>query len=375
MPFSFRSHSRVAQHLKTRLGKRKRLAANRKRRSDVVGIQPLEERRLLSINLNGNEIFVNTFTSGNQDNSAAAVQPLTNNGTIATPATRAVVVWETDSEDGSGDGIRARRYRPDTGATMGGIISPPQITTGDQSNPAVAMRANGEFIVVWQGNGTGDADGIYFRRYNSGGVAQGNQVQVNNVTVGEQANPSISFDNSDGDFIITWESADSDGSGIFARYFSSNGAAVANQFQVNLGAAGDQSNPVITTDSDGFFVVAWDSDSPSNGKDILARKFNNSENGFPTPFGEFAVTTTAGDQTMPSISMDQDGRFIVAWAGPGTGDADGGIYARRYTQDNFPAAIEDEFLVNTITTGLQTKPSVQLHRPPTNTSQTVLGFW
>ncbi|MBI3466623.1 MAG: hypothetical protein HY000_26720, partial [Planctomycetes bacterium] len=378
MPFSLRSRSRVAQLLNaSRRGKRsKQPSSLRNRRSGLVGIQPLEERRLLSINLNGNEIFVNTaFTGGNQDDAAAAIQPLTNNGTTATAATNSVIVWESDGEDGSGDSLRFRRYNPFSGALLGGIVNPVGATLGDQSNPAVAMRSTGEFVVVWQGQGTGDTDGIFFRRFTSAGAPIGAEVLANaGFTAGVQSNPSIAIDNSDGSFIVTWESPDSDGSGIFARYFTNLGASVANQFQVNVDAAGNQRNPVVAMDGIGQFVVAWDSDSVANGKDIIARKFNNSA-GLPTPFtGDFAVTTTAGDQTLPSVSMDNPGRLIVAWAGPGAGDADGGIYARRYTEDSVPVpSPEGEFLVNSITTGVQTRPSVQLHRPPTTTSQTVFS--
>ena len=145
-----------------------------------------------------------------------------------------------------------------------------QTTTGDQSNPAVAMRANGDFVIVWQGNGATDPDGIYFRRFNSGGTALGSETRVNSDTTGAQTNPSIAIDNSDGSFIVTWESPDGSGTGIFARYFDSAGNAPSPQFQVNVTTTGEQTNPVLAMDATGFFVVAWDSDTTGTGKEIIA---------------------------------------------------------------------------------------------------------
>src|SRR5688572_2891480 len=83
----------------------------RKRRSNRVGFEPLEQRQLLSINpvlvintQNIAETLVNPGTPaasndrpGNQIEPAIAIEPLTNNGTTATAATRGVIAWETAS--------------------------------------------------------------------------------------------------------------------------------------------------------------------------------------------------------------------------------------------------------------------------------------
>ena len=38
-------------------------------------------------------------------------------------------------------------------------------TAGNQAFPTVAMQPNGSFVIVWSGNGVGDASGIFARRY------------------------------------------------------------------------------------------------------------------------------------------------------------------------------------------------------------------
>ena len=38
-------------------------------------------------------------------------------------------------------------------------------TAGAQYHPAIGVDANGRLAVAWDGNGSGDADGIYVKRY------------------------------------------------------------------------------------------------------------------------------------------------------------------------------------------------------------------
>ena len=63
----------------------------------------------------------------------------------------------------------------------------------------------------------------------------------------------------DGDFVVAWSSPDSSMSDVFARRFASNGTALGGEMQVNVYAAGSQSDPALAADADGDFVVAWTS--------------------------------------------------------------------------------------------------------------------
>ena len=56
-------------------------------------------------------------------------------------------------------------------------------TTSNQNNPAVAIDADGDFVVTWQSSDQdGDGNGIYAQRYNASGVAQGSEFLVNTFT-------------------------------------------------------------------------------------------------------------------------------------------------------------------------------------------------
>ena len=74
-------------------------------------------------------------------------------------------------------------------------------------DPKVAMDLAGDFAVTWQSYGQdGSGYGVYARRYNAAGAAQGNEFLVNTLITGNwQKTPDIGMDGN-GDFIITWSS-------------------------------------------------------------------------------------------------------------------------------------------------------------------------
>ena len=80
-------------------------------------------------------------------------------------------------------------------SSQGGEFRINTTTAGDQTYPAVAMDSAGDFTVTWTSSGQdGSAGGIYAQRYNSSGVAQGGEVQVNTTTAGDQTTPDIAMD-------------------------------------------------------------------------------------------------------------------------------------------------------------------------------------
>src|SRR5687767_635397 len=53
-------------------------------------------------------------------------------------------------------------------------------TSGPQRYPAVAMDADGDFVVVWQSNQQdGNSDGIFAQRFNAAGLPQASEFKVN----------------------------------------------------------------------------------------------------------------------------------------------------------------------------------------------------
>jgi hypothetical protein len=92
-----------------------------------------------------------------------------------------VVVWQEPS-DGSGLAVVGRRYAPD-GSALGETFRVNTFTTGDQSLPAISSKPNGGFVVAWESNGQdGSGEGIYAQKYCLGGDADGSgTVDVSDV--------------------------------------------------------------------------------------------------------------------------------------------------------------------------------------------------
>src|SRR5205823_10613147 len=115
-------------------------------------------------------------------------------------------------------------------------------TTADllkQLSPVVAMDAAGNFVVVWTRNNpyvSSDADylgNIYARLFKADGQALGSEFVVNSFTAANQGAPAVAMEPR-GNFIVAWNGAGSgDGSGVFARLFDSNGQPRAADFRVN----------------------------------------------------------------------------------------------------------------------------------------------
>ena len=118
--------------------------------------------------------------------------------------------------------------------------------------------ADGDFVVVWQSYHDGSGAGVFGQRFSSAGVAQAGEFLVNTHVTSHQFRGDVSAD-ADGDFVVVWTSQDQDGDGygVFAQRFSSTGAPVGAEFQVNSYTLDNQVVPTVAIDADGDFVVAW----------------------------------------------------------------------------------------------------------------------
>ncbi len=360
---------------------------------------------LVSPPLLGSEFRVNTATANEQNHDLSTSRSIAADG-----FGNYVVVWASQGQDGSGWGVYAQRFNA-AGVAQGGEILVNATTVGDQAYPAVAMSSNGSFVVVWKGPDA-DQGGIYAQRFNSAGVAQGAELQVNQTWTGDQENPNVAIDgvgnfvvtwsnpstatgydiyarrfdaagnilsseffvnsttadaqntaqiamNASGAFVVTWQSYAQDGSdyGIYAQRYDAAGVPQGAEFRVNTTTANRQWAAPVAMDGAGNFVVAWVSDYQDGGLGgIYAQRFNDSG---LAQGGEFRVnTTTADNQSSPNIAMKTDGEFVVVWASQGQDGALQGSYGQRYSAAG--AALGGEFRINTTTAGEQADPDVAM---------------
>ncbi|MEZ0371343.1 MAG: hypothetical protein ACAI44_19770 [Candidatus Sericytochromatia bacterium] len=266
-----------------------------------------------------------------------------------------VIVWQSQDQDGSGDGIYAQRYAS-TGQPAGSEFQVHTYTTNGQFDPHAAMDATGNFVVVWGIAGIEDDTGIYVRRFASGGNALGDQFLVNTYTESLQHHARVAIDR-DGDFVVTWMSdgRDGDQTGIAARRFGSDGNPLGSEFLVNLSISSNQVDPSVATDDQGNFVITWA--SPQNGIfRVLARQYDNT--GTPVS-GEIAVDSQTGfEQLRPRVAMDSDGDFVIVWFDSEQDGSQRGVYARRFTSEGGP--VGGTFQVNSYTNDSQVEPEVAI---------------
>jgi hypothetical protein len=104
----------------------------------------------------GSEFQVNTHTGGEQEYSTVASDALGN----------FVVAWSSVGQDGSARGVFAQRFDR-TGARHGTEFQVNTYTPGNQGyTPAVASDKDGDFVVVWNSYGQdGSNQGVFARRF------------------------------------------------------------------------------------------------------------------------------------------------------------------------------------------------------------------
>jgi len=234
-------------------------------------------------------------------------------------------------------------------------------TTNSQEWPAVAADTNGNFVIVWEStNQDGSVDGVFGRRFTGAGAARGPEFRVNSWTSSSQQSPSVAS-GPGGRFVVVWQSyfQDGDGLGLFGQRFDAFGAPQGSEFPVNAQTTDGQFSPRVATDADGNFAVVWASGPDGSQSEAFLRLFDAA--GTPQGVESQVNTFTTGRQEDPSVGFDAAGNFVVVWASGGYQDGDSiGVFARRFSAAG--TALGGEFPVNVTTLGAQRNPVVAYDR-------------
>ncbi|HEY1065675.1 MAG TPA: hypothetical protein VGE52_06190, partial [Pirellulales bacterium] len=323
-----------------------------RRRETTLAVETLERREVFDANPLGDEFAVNTVTTGPQVSGEGRPTAM-----AMDDAGNYVVVWT--SPDSRGTGVFGQRFNAD-GTKRGEQFQINTNETGNQYGPRVAMDADGDFVVTWYSDS--DASSSNFagsvRRYNNLGEAQGDEFALDASIDRYQRAPAIAMD-ADGDFVIVSMEpyVDDNNYGIVARRFNSAGEQQGSDIVVNTYNFSSQQNPDVAMDDAGNFVVTWMStDQDGSSYAVAARRFDAA--GVTLDAQDFIVnTTTTGFQGNVSVAMDADGDFIITWEGAGDGDGYG-IFAQRFNAAG--GRVGGEFVVNAITTTSQTYAAVAM---------------
>jgi hypothetical protein len=204
------------------------------------------------------------------------------NPTVATDAAGDfVIAWESLGQDpGGSTGIFAQRYAAG-GATAGGELHVNNYTVSDQNLPAAAMDADGDFVITWQGYEQGGNYGVFARRFDAGTGASGAEFKVSTTVPRFQRYAAIAMD-ADGDFVVTWQNEFGDANlgetSVDAQRFAASGARVGVEFRVNTTTLGNHRYPAAAMDADGDFVIAWagygqDPGDNANASGVYAQRY------------------------------------------------------------------------------------------------------
>jgi len=244
---------------------------------------------------------------------------------------------------------------------------PVSVTGGVDGGGDVAMRADGTGFIVTFESPDADGGGVFFKRFDANWQLVQGPVAVNTFASNNQQVPSIAMDAS-GNFVIAWQSFGQDAgdspaqSGIYARRFLADGTAIdAAEFRVNTTILSQQRDPDVAVNASGQFVIVFRTGVSLTT--ILAQSYSGitvGNNGNPTTVGGEAPvsTTTDNGETAPAVALDSVGNYAVTYQGNSQDGSGFNIRARRMNQNGTPAG--SEFAVNTVTAGDQQFPDIAM---------------
>jgi len=304
----------------------------------------------VSICLAGEEMQINTYTDSTQRDPQIARDK---NGNYA-------VVWNSEEQEGfNSKGDIYLQLFDEANLEVGEEHRVNVITQGDQERPAIGMHDDGNFVIVW--SSLTDLDSAYdikARVYKNNNPFTSEFI-VNTATAHSQTNPEVAMD-SQGGFIVVWDSWFQDGSdrGVFAQRYDKDGLKTGSEIQVNTTTTYSQARPDVKFLPDDRFLVTWESwnqddDNPS-GYGIYGQLFNTHGEKIND---EFQVNSSVENyQWFSSIESFSDSTFIVVWCSWEQDGDDGGIFLQRFDKD--AKKVGEELKVNHQTIYYQWLPRI-----------------
>jgi len=241
------------------------------------------------------------------------------NPNIALAQSSGFVVWQNMPSNGLYEQVMIQRLGPDMTGTGVAVRLGQSSSQGNELNPRVAMLSDGGGVAVWEAGTRANTD-VYARFLNSAGSFVSGALRVNIYAGGNQRDSDVAV-LSDGNVVVVWssEGQDGDGTGIYGQLFTSSGARIGGEFQVNNSASMNQSDPAVAAMNGGHFAVAWVSET-ANGRtgagapnlrgNVIGRIFDAS--GGATG-NEYRLNDGDTLASTPVLTTGSDGGFLAAW--------------------------------------------------------------
>jgi hypothetical protein len=233
-----------------------------------------------------------------------------------------VVVWDHQTTPGNFD-LRARIYGP-TGAPLTGQLSLAS-TANNETVGGVAADPQGNFVVTWTED-VGQGRTVKAQRFTSAGASVGGVMTVatsGSVGPADWYPPQVAV-SSTGGFVVTYVDvvAANGDTNVKARMFTASGA-LSKEITVSASADSRETHPSIAMDGQGRFAVAYRVGQIGEGR--IELKHFAADGGLLRTVG----VSAGPSDSAPSVGMNQAGNMVVAWHQIGGG----AIQARRVSAD------------------------------------------
>ena len=260
-----------------------------------------------------------------------------------------LVVWEDSNNsaaNGVGKDIVGVIYDPLGNAISGSIfLNSVSGSARQETNPMIAARPDGGFVVVYEFASASDNDIIY-GIYNSTGQAISHNFIENDPT-----SPSLVYNKpsvavaSDGSFFVSYQRDDGTNQEIVGRKVASDGTVgalvVVRQDGPSNGADLENArDPDTAALANGGFVTTYlvNDDFAGDNEALVEVRITNADGTNSTLISTVAQTDGQSDSN-PQVAVLSDSRFVVAW------NENGVIRARIYNQ-NGTSSLEEFNITN-----------------------------
>ncbi len=264
----------------------------------------------------GSEFQISTYTTSSQFRQS-----------IASDGTRYFTVWQSDGQDGSGEGIYGQILDND-GTDIGSEFRINKYTANDQSHPSVSSTGT-TYLVAWESREQdGDKEGIYGRIYDINNLTSSDEFQISTYTTNAQFETSTASDGTNYLAVWTSDGQDGNGFGVYGQLLNQDATKNGTEFQISTYTTNDQRKPVIASNGTSYLVV-WQSDGQDGDNDgVYAQLLDHRRNKIGS---EFQVNSyTLLDQWEPSVTS-LGGDYLIIWRSEGQNGDQGEIFAKKLT--------------------------------------------
>lgn len=255
----------------------------------------------------GREVFVNQSHGGIRPDVGAAAD-----GSF-------VVVWE-DEDQGR---VWVRRYGAN-GKPRGGEFRVSRMGGGRQDAPAVAVRPDGSFVVVWNRIPGGNRKNeLYASRFTADGRQVGSPRLVAFIGAANEDEPAAVAALPNGGFFVVWaledgftywEDGDRPSRDLYGRVFNRNGVLAGSRVTLNADPGGDQRHPACVVSRGVEIACTWTSQlGEGYFGETMYRRFSLDGQALGEELQVNEPDSTDYPQREPSLAARADGTVLVAW--------------------------------------------------------------